>query len=78
MVNQLTEPETLAAWKDHPLTQEFLAYLMDRRSALMELWGRGQPMGAEWQREAALLGSLVHLKSDEIEAFYKEEGDAEQ
>ena len=75
MGNQLTDPEAMAAWKAHPLTQEFLKNLQHRREALMEHWGRGQTMGPEWQREAALLGSLVHLSSDEITKFYKEEID---
>jgi len=73
MVNQLMDPEALGAWKAHPLTAEFLKYLKDRQQALMELWGRGQPMGPEWQREASLLGSILHLQSDEIAAFYEVE-----
>lgn len=74
-MNQLTDPEALGAWKAHPLTQEFLKYLKDRQQALMELWARGQPMGLEWQREASLLGSILHLQSDEIAQFYEVERD---
>ena len=78
MVNQLIDPEALGAWKAHPLTVEFLTYLRDRQQALMELWGRGQPMGPEWQREASLLGSILHLQSEEIATFYEVERDEQQ
>ena len=71
-MNRLIEPDAMQEWKGHPLTVEFFRFLGDRREALMQLWGRGQPLGPEWQREAALLGSLMHLKSDEIAEFYKE------
>ena len=77
-VNQLIDPEAMAAWKANPLTVEFLAYLKDRHEALKELWGRGQPLGPEWQREASLLGSILHLKSEEVAEFYDVEYERNQ
>ena len=76
-MNQLADKEAMAAWKSHPLTQEYHQYLKDRRSALMELWGRGQQMGPEWQREASLMGALVNLSSDDVAQFYEEEDDGQ-
>lgn len=73
MANLLTEPETLEAWRSHPLTKEFLRYLEDRRMAAMDQWGRGQflPMTLpNLQVEAVTLGTLLHLSSDDVRTFY--------
>lgn len=69
-MKHLINQEELAEWKRHPVTAEFLAYLSDRQQALMELWGRGNPMSPANQAEAVTLGTMIHINSDEVRAFY--------
>mgnify|MGYP001558742868 CR=1 FL=1 len=72
-MNRLLDPEQFQAWKANPLTQDYLAYLADRRSNLMEAWASGQ-WGAdkvELQAQAVLLGTLAELSFEMIEDQYR-------
>lgn len=63
---QILEAEGFQQWKDHPLTQEFLAVLKRRRDNLMEAWARGQALCPEHQSQAVLLGRLSEVHLDDL------------
>lgn len=69
-MNPLTDPEEFQKWKSHKMTKPFLQYLKDRRSALMEAWGRGKLLDPEFQPMAKLLGELADLRCNNIRDFY--------
>lgn len=74
----LLDPESFQAWKDHPVTREYLQYLKARQWALMEAWGRGQIWAPEQQAQAVLLGQLAVISSADVAEHYGIEVDAEQ
>ena len=63
--------EGFQAWKDNPLTREYLQYLRDRQSNLKEAWARGKLLTVEQQAQAVLLGQLAEMGWDEIAAQYE-------
>ena len=67
----LTNPEEFQAWKDQPATREFLNYLRDRQSDLMQAWGEGRTNSAEHQAQAVLLGRLAQIKCEDIHEQYR-------
>lgn len=69
-MNQLIDPEAMAAWKAHPGTVAFRQYLKDFRAELAEAWAAGNPMSPQQQAQADLMGQMVELDSDAIANFY--------
>ena len=51
-------------WRDHPLTQEFLELLRQRRDQLAGAWARGLNLSADRQAQAVLLGQLGEINFD--------------
>lgn len=66
MPNLLQDPEVFQAWKDSPLTKDFLSLLMLKQRGLMEAWARGHSMQPEEQAQAVLLGRLAGLSHDDV------------
>lgn len=64
---QILEEAEFQRWKDNPLTQEFLSILGDRQQHLLEAWGRGQPMRAEAQAQAVILGQLAQVRFEDVQ-----------
>lgn len=65
--------EAYQAWRRLPETKTFLAYLMGRRSDLMEHWAEGNIKHVEHDAcvaEAMLYKSIAELSFDEIEFFF--------
>ena len=60
----IMEQEQFQAWRDSPLTQEFLGLVRKRQQDLMAAWGRGQPLSPEQQAQAQLLGLLAGISFD--------------
>lgn len=69
----LLDPEQFQAWKEHPVTAEFLRFLKDRQRGLMEAWGRGVALCPEQQAQAVLLGQLAGISSAEVAEHYNVE-----
>lgn len=65
-MNLLTRPAEMQAWKDHPGTQAFLAYLRDRQTMLAKAWAEGKALEPSHQVEAMLLGQLADLSPDMV------------
>jgi hypothetical protein len=62
--------EGFQAWKDSPLTREFLQFLKDRQRSLMEAWGRGKSLNPEHQAQAVLLGQLAEIRWPDVAEQY--------
>lgn len=62
----ILDKEEFQRWRDHPLTVEFLGVLRQRRSDLMEAWGRGQFLSPEQQAQAVLLGQLAGVSCNDL------------
>lgn len=67
----LKTQEGFQAWKDSPLTKEFLQYLKDRQQDLCLAWGVGKTLTVEQQAQAVLLNQLAGISWDEIVEQYK-------
>ena len=76
-MNPLTDPEQFQAWKAHPVTEPFLAYLKDRQQVLLENWGKGLLMEPNSQTVAMILGQLADLSCNHVRDFYDLEQIAE-
>lgn len=63
----LTNPEEFLAWRDSPLTQEFLGLLRKRQLSMMEAWGSGTAWTETQQGQAVLLGELARLRFSEAD-----------
>lgn len=60
----IMEQEQFQAWRDNPLTQEFLGLVRKRQQELTAAWGRGLPLSPEQQAQAVLLGQLAGISFD--------------
>lgn len=66
----MKEQDSFQEWKDSPGTRDFLAYLGERRKALMEAWAEGLMVSPEQQAQAVLLSRLCQISfKDMIEHF---------
>lgn len=75
----MKDRDSFQEWKDHPGTRDFLAYLAERQSRLMEAWGQGANLSPEEQAAAVLLGNLSKVSFEDMVWFYQlETGDASQ
>ena len=63
----LTNPEEFLAWRDSPLTKEFLALLRKKQCSMMERWGSGTIWSEAQQAQAVLLGELARLRFSEAD-----------
>lgn len=58
----LSNPEEFQAWRDSPLTKEFLNLLVENHLSMTLAWGRGRLMTEREQEKATVLGSLARLR----------------
>ena len=68
----LSNREEYQAWRDHPLTKEFLSLLEANHFLLIQAWGRGFPMTERQQARAECLGQLARLRFSEEECAANE------
>ena len=62
--------EGFQAWKDSPLTREYLQFLRDRQADLMRAWGEGKSLSPEHQAQAVLLGQLAGIRWHDVAQQY--------
>jgi hypothetical protein len=62
--------EGFQAWKDSPLTREYLQFLRDRQAALMRAWAEGKSLTPEHQAQAVLLGQLAEIRWHDVAEQY--------
>lgn len=75
LANRLLDPEAWTAWKNSPLTQEYLRFLREHQDRLTQAWARGASLAPEQQAQAVLLGKLADLSLEDLNEHYGVEGD---
>ena len=63
----LSNREEYQAWRDHPLTKEFLTLLEDNHLSLTQAWGRGFHLTEAQQARCQTLGELAKLRYSKAE-----------
>lgn len=71
MPRLITDPAEFQAWRDLPLTQEFLAFLKEEARRLADLWTTGAELHPRTQPRAQLFRELSEIGFDWIAATYE-------
>jgi len=67
---QRLNSQTFEEWKNHPLTQAYLAFLRDQSQQLADQWSAGQEMDLRHQTKAMLCKELSSLEWSDYATFY--------